>query len=190
MKEKITEAINDHKAILSNFDSKDFLAIENIANKIIDSLKNNGCIFWCGNGGSASQANHLSAELTGGMYKNKKKPLNSICLNTDLSFITAWSNDESFDNIFSRQVQAHGKIGDTLIVLSTSGNSKNIINAIKCAKANSMNVISMTGNDGGIIKTLSDNNFNVESKITARIQEFHILAGHLICDLVENSLER
>tara|TARA_B100001250_G_C19786652_1_gene784509 strand:- start:1418 stop:1987 length:570 start_codon:yes stop_codon:yes gene_type:complete len=189
MNEKIIEAINDHKAILRDLDSKDFLAIENIANNIIDSLKNHGCIFWCGNGGSASQANHLSAELTGGMYKNKKKPFNSICLNTDISFITAWSNDESFDNIFLRQVQAHGKIGDTLIALSTSGNSKNIINAIKYAKANSIDVISMTGNDGGDIKTLSDINFNVKSNVTARIQEFHILAGHLICDLVENSLE-
>lgn len=189
MKEKIIDAINDHKAILSNLDSKDFLAIENIAKKIIDSLRNDGCIFWCGNGGSASQANHLSAELTGGMYKIKKKPFNSICLNTDLSFITAWSNDESFDNIFLRQLQAHGKFGDTLIALSTSGNSKNIINAIKYAKTHSINVISMTGNDGGIIKSLSDINFNVESKVTARIQELHILAGHLICDLVENSLE-
>lgn len=189
MKEKIIEAISDHKSIIRNFDSKDFEAIVNIANQIIDSLKNNGCIFWCGNGGSASQANHLSAELTGGMYKNKKKPFNSICLNTDLSFITAWSNDESFDNIFLRQLQAHGNIGDTFIVLSTSGNSKNLINAIKYAKANSINVISMTGNDGGNIKTLSDINFNVKSKVTARIQEFHIFVGHLICDIVENSLE-
>ena len=187
MKEKIIDAINDHKAILSNLDSKDFLAIENIAKKIIDSLRNDGCIFWCGNGGSASQANHLSAELIGGMHKNKIKPFNSICLNVDAAFLTAWSNDDSFENIFSRQLQANGKKGDILIGLSTSGNSININNAASYAYKSGIKVISLTGNDGGKLKSISDLNINVDSKSTQRIQEMHILIGHIICDLIERN---
>ena len=95
------------------------LKIDNAVKIMIDALNNDSKIFWCGNGGSASQANHLSAELIGGMHKNKIKPFNSICLNVDTAFLTAWSNDDSFENIFSRQLQANGKEGDILIGLST-----------------------------------------------------------------------
>src|SRR6056300_740179 len=152
---------------------------------IINAIDNNSRVFWCGNGGSASQANHLSAELVGGMNKIKINPFNSICLNVDTAFITAWSNDDSFENIFKRQLQANGKKGDILIGLSTSGNSSNINNAAQYSKDSGIKVISFTGNSGGKLKKISDLNINVDSNSTPRIQEMHILIGHIICDLVE-----
>tara|TARA_Y100001970_G_C14227183_1_gene856412 strand:+ start:1304 stop:1888 length:585 start_codon:yes stop_codon:yes gene_type:complete len=152
---------------------------------IIHAIDNNSRVFWCGNGGSASQANHLSAELVGGMNKIKINPFNSICLNVDTAFITAWSNDDSFENIFKRQLQANGKKGDILIGLSTSGNSSNINNAAQYSKESGIKVISLTGNSGGKLKKISDLNINVDSNSTQRVQEMHILIGHIICDLVE-----
>ena len=155
---------------------------------MIDAISNSKTIFWCGNGGSASQANHLSAELIGGMYKKKIKPFKSICLNVDTAFITAWSNDDSFDNIFVRQLEALGKPGDVLIGLSTSGNSYNILEAAKYASSNKMKVISFTGNDGGLLINESDININIPANSTQRIQELHILVGHILCDIIENHL--
>ena len=152
---------------------------------IIHAIDNNSRVFWCGNGGSASQANHLSAELVGGMNKIKINPFNSICLNVDTAFITAWSNDDSFENIFKRQLQANGKKGDILIGLSTSGNSTNVNNAAEYSKESGIKVISLTGNSGGKLKKISDLNINVDSNSTQRVQEMHILIGHIICDLVE-----
>ena len=103
-------------------------------------------------------------------------------------FITAWSNDNSFDNIFVRQLEALSKDGDILIVLSTSGNSLNIVNATKFAQSNGLKVISLTGNDGGNVKNSSDININIHSDNTQRIQEMHILVGHIICEIAEQSL--
>tara|TARA_A100000164_G_C21754727_1_gene698720 strand:- start:622 stop:951 length:330 start_codon:yes stop_codon:yes gene_type:complete len=105
----------------------------------------------------------------------------------DTAFLTAWSNDDSFENIFSRQLQANGKKGDTLVGLSTSGNSNNINNAAAYAKTLGIKVISLTGNDGGKLKGISDININVASSSTQRIQEMHILIGHIICDLIEKN---
>ena len=186
MSEKIIiESIKKHGDVLKSINQD---KIRRAAEEIINSLNNGKKIFWCGNGGSASQANHLSAELVGGMYQKKIKPFQSICLNVDTAFITAWSNDDSFDNIFVRQLEALGDNDDVLILLSTSGNSKNIINAIKCAHSKGLRFISLTGNDGGAAKKLGGININVKSDDTQRIQEMHILIGHIICDLVEKSL--
>ena len=109
-------------------------------------------------------------------------------MNSDSSFITAWSNDNSFDNVFSRQVQAFGKKGDILILLTTSGNSLNQINAVKICRNLGVNVVSLTGNDGGKLLKLSDYNINIDSSSTQRIQEMHIMIGHILCDLIEESL--
>ena len=186
MSEKIiTESIKKHSDVLKSIDQD---KVRRASETIIKSLTNGKKIFWCGNGGSASQANHLSAELVGGMYQKKIKPFQSICLNVDTAFITAWSNDDSFDNIFVRQLEALGDNDDVLILLSTSGNSKNIINAIKCAHSRGIRFISLTGNDGGAAKRLGGININVKTDDTQRIQEMHILIGHIICDLVEKSL--
>ena len=155
---------------------------------LLEAINNDGTIFWCGNGGSASQANHLSAELIGGMYQEKNKPFKSICLNVDTAFITAWSNDDSFDNIFIRQLEALSQSGDILIGLSTSGNSSNVVKAAKFGHSNGLKVISLTGNDGGKLNKNSDVNINIQTNSTQRIQEMHILIGHILCDIIENSL--
>ena len=122
-----------------------------------------------------------------GVCLRKKSPLKSLCLNTDTAFITAWSNDDSYDNIFSRQIESIGTSGDVLVALTTSGNSHNIINAIKIAKSKKIVTISLTGNDGGEVSKLSDFNINIFSNNTARIQELHILIGHIICEIVETN---
>ena len=181
-KSLIKKFIDEHSKTVNKFDE---CKIEDAIKLMINAIDTNSKIFWCGNGGSASQANHLSAELIGGMHKNKINPFNSLCLNVDSAFITAWSNDDSFKNIFTRQLQANGKKGDILIGLSTSGNSININNAAEYAINSGIKVISLTGNDGGKLKNISDLNINVDSKSTQRIQEMHILIGHIICDLIE-----
>ena len=180
----INQFIEEHSETIKKIDE---LKIDNAIKIIIDAIDNGSKIFWCGNGGSASQANHLSAELIGGMHKNKIKPFNSICLNVDTAFLTAWSNDDSFENIFSRQLEANAKKGDILIGLSTSGNSSNINNAAVYANKFGIKVISLTGNDGGKLKIISDLNINIDSNSTQRVQEMHILIGHIICDMIERN---
>ena len=184
MTDLINSSIKSHAEALNLIDEK---KIHQASDLIKKSLSENNTVFWCGNGGSASQANHLSAELIGGMYKDKKSPFKSICLNADTAFITAWSNDNSFDNIFSRQLEGLAQNGDMLIALSTSGNSKNIINAAKYCNNNNIKIISLTGFDGGLLKNLSDININISVNSTQRIQEMHILVGHILCDIVEHS---
>ena len=184
MKDLINRSIKSHSEALNLLDEK---KIHHASDLIKQSLSGNNTIFWCGNGGSASQANHLSAELMGGMYKDKKSPFSSVCLNVDTAFITAWSNDDSFDNIFTRQLEGLALSEDILIALSTSGNSKNIINAAKYCNDNNIKIISLTGFDGGILKNLSDININISTNSTQRIQEMHILVGHILCDIVEHS---
>jgi len=178
----ILSAINQHNEIINKINVNE---IEIVVQVIIKALKNGSSILWCGNGGSASQANHLSAELIGGMHKEKKMPYKSISLCSDTTFLTAWSNDDSFDNIFSRQIQSLSQSGDVLIGLTTSGNSKNLINSFKLANEKEVITISLTGNNGGELKKLSKFNINIEDTSTQRIQEMHILIGHIICDLIE-----
>ena len=179
----ISSAINQHNEIIKKINVDE---IEIVVEVIIDALKNGSSILWCGNGGSASQANHLSAELIGGMHKNKISPFKSICLNVDTAFITAWSNDYHFNNIFSRQIESIGNPKDILISLTTSGNSKNILNAMMKAKELGLKTISFTGNEGGEAKIISDYNININHASTPRIQEMHILIGHIICDIIES----
>ena len=152
------------------------------------SLKNGGTIFWCGNGGSASDSMHLSAELIGRLKKNRI-PLRSISLSSNPATITCISNDFGFENLFSRQIQALGKKDDILVSISTSGNSKNIIKAINQAKVNKMKIISLLGNKGGKCRGKSNIDLIVNSKSTARIQEVHITMGQIICELIEKDLK-
>ena len=152
MKDLVNSSIQLHSEALNLIDKK---KIYEASELIKQSLSENNTIFWCGNGGSASQANHLSAELIGGMYKDKKSPLKSVCLNVDTAFMTAWSNDDSFDNIFTRQLEGLAQSDDILIALSTSGNSRNIINAAKYCNDNNIRIISLTGFEGGTLKNLS-----------------------------------
>lgn len=185
MKDLINNSLKKHSEVLKLIDRSEILSSANI---ILDAINEGKTIFWCGNGGSASQANHLSAELLGGMYQKKIKPFKSICLNVDTAFITAWSNDDSFDNIFVRQLEALSNSGDILICLSTSGNSNNVINAAKFSHLNKLKVVSLTGINGGKLSKHSDMNINIQSENTQRIQEMHILIGHILCDIIELSL--
>ena len=185
MNDLINNSLKHHSDVLQLIDKS---IIVNSANIILDAINEGKTIFWCGNGGSASQANHLSAELVGGMYQKKINPFKSICLNVDTAFITAWSNDDSFDNIFVRQLEALSRSGDILMVLSTSGNSTNVVKAAQFAHSNKIKVISLTGNDGGSLSKYSNININIPTNSTQRIQEMHILIGHILCDIVEQAL--
>lgn len=153
----------------------------------IHAFKDNRKILFCGNGGSAADAQHLAAEFSGRFYKDRP-PLYSEALHVNTSYLTAVSNDYSFDEVYSRLVLAMGSAGDILFGLSTSGNSMNIIRAFEAAKSKKMLCVGMTGQSGGKLFNLSDILINVPSQDTPRIQEAHITIGHIICELVEHNL--
>jgi D-sedoheptulose 7-phosphate isomerase len=161
--------------------------IYDAANKIVESFRQGNKILIFGNGGSAADAQHIAGELVG-RFKLERKGLPAIALSTDTSILTAWSNDYNFEGIFERQVEALANKGDILMGISTSGNSKNIINAFYKGKQINTTNISLTGNNGGKIKEISDININSYSKSTPRIQECHILAYHIICELIEEEM--
>ena len=161
--------------------------IEKIADLMIKALKSDNKILWCGNGGSAADSQHLSTELVSRFMFNRPA-IPSLALTTNTSLITAHANDFGFDSIFSRQVEALGNRGDILVAISTSGNSQNLIQAIQTAKSNQIITIALSGNKGGKIKNLADFSIIVPSDSTQRIQEGHITIGHILCDLIEQSL--
>ena len=153
----------------------------------VETLKNGNKILLCGNGGSAADAQHIAAELTG-RYKTERRGLPGIALTTDTSALTAIGNDYGYDRVFDRQVQALANKGDLLIGISTSGNSKNIINALKVAREMGCKTLGLSGRDGGAMNELCDINLVVPSDNTPRIQEMHILFGHTICQIIDNEL--
>ena len=162
--------------------------IKKSSDLIAKSLKLGGTIFWCGNGGSAADSQHIAAEFIG-RFKNDRKPLRSIALTTDTSVITCVSNDYSFEEIFSRQLKALARRGDVLVVISTSGESENIKQVLLQAKKMGVKTIGLLGKNGGKCKKYVDIPLIVPSDITARIQEVHILIEHFICEIVEHILE-
>jgi D-sedoheptulose 7-phosphate isomerase len=161
--------------------------IAQVTDLLVDAFENGNKVLFCGNGGSAADAQHLAAEFSGRFYKDRKA-LPSEALHCNTSFLTAVANDYGYEKIYSRIVQGVGKSGDVLIGISTSGNSENIINAFSTAKEMGITTISLTGKHGGKMKLLSNVNINVDSDDTPRIQESHILIGHIICELVEERL--
>ena len=161
--------------------------LENIVNDIVTCYKNDGKVLWAGNGGSAADAQHLSAELSGRFYYDRP-PLFSEALHVNTSYTTAVANDYSYDIIYSRLTQAMGRKGDVLIGLSPSGNSKNVIEALKVANEIGMVTIGFTGETGGNMKDVCKYLVNIPSKDTPRIQECHMILGHTICELVETHL--
>ena len=155
---------------------------------MVDCLKNGGKILSCGNGGSAADAQHFAAELVG-RFERERAELAAIALTTDSSILTAVGNDYSFDEIFSKQVRALGKPGDILFAISTSGNSKNVTAAIDAAHLKGLHVIGMTGRGGGKVASLMQSGdvlLNVDSQVTTRIQEVHLLTLHCLCDAIDN----
>jgi len=162
--------------------------IDIAANILTDAVKNGRKILWCGNGGSAADAQHMATELMGGLRDHDRPAIASIALTTDSSFLTAWSNDIDFNTIFSRQLDGLGKAGDVLVAISTSGNSENIVQAVERAKAMDMAVIILTGQSGGKLRDKGDVVIRIPSDDTQRIQEGHLLAEHIMCEMVENAI--
>jgi D-sedoheptulose 7-phosphate isomerase len=158
--------------------------IDTVVNVIVEALRNGGRIYFCGNGGSAADAQHLAAELSGRFYL-ERKALPAEALHTNTSYLTAVANDYGYDTIYARLVDGILNKGDILIGLSTSGNSANIVKAFEVARSKGITTIGFTGWSGGIMTGLSDFLFNVPSTDTPRIQESHILIGHIICQMVE-----
>jgi D-sedoheptulose 7-phosphate isomerase len=154
---------------------------------LTESITKGGKIIFCGNGGSAADSQHLASEFTGRFIKDRE-PIASLALTTDSSALTCISNDYSYEQVFARQLKAIGKEGDVFVGISTSGNSNNIIEAIKVAKDMGIKTISLLGNDGGAMKDLGDLSIIIPSDVTARIQEMHILVGHTLCGGVEQEL--
>lgn len=161
--------------------------IQSIADACVAALKRGGKVMFCGNGGSAADSQHLAAEFVG-RYKMERKALYSVALTVDTSILTAIGNDYGYDDVFRRQVEGLGKTGDVLIGLSTSGNSKNVLLAFEQASAMGITTVAFTGNGGGLMKEQADICLDVPANVTNHIQELHITAGHLICELVEKAM--
>ena len=183
----INQNFLDLASILTNFSDEDLALIEQIGISAAKSLTNGGTIFWCGNGGSAADAQHLSAELIGRLVNNRR-PLSSLAINTDVAALTCISNDFGYKDIFSRQLEGLASKGDTVIVLSTSGESDNVIECIEKAKMLGVTSVAMLGKFGGRAKSLADFEIIVKSHLTARIQEVHKLIGHTVCQIIEREL--
>ena len=182
----IKDIINDHILTSNNLlDHSDL--IEEIFTLSLKTIQSGNYIFLCGNGGSASDSIHISSELVG-KFEKERKAVPSISLSSNTSNLTAIANDFGFEHIFSRQIEAIGKKGDLLIAISTSGNSQNILNAINYAKLNGLNVVAMTGEDGGKINEIDCITLKVPNSNVARIQEMHILVGHIISKYIEENI--
>jgi len=180
--------IRENNCISTKILNSCFADIKAATEIAIFAANNGNKILWCGNGGSAADAQHMAAELMGGLVSHDREPIPSIALTTDTSFITAWANDTSYETIFSRQIEGLGKEGDVLVAISTSGNSKNVINAIHSANLKKMKIIILTGKTAGKMKNLGDVRICIPSTNTQRIQEGHLLAEHILCELMEGSI--
>lgn len=185
-KKIIFETIEIHKKMTAEFEASGIETIAAIAEAIINTLEKNGTIYICGNGGSAADAQHIAGELVGRFYR-ERKALAAIALSTDTSVLTSIANDYTFENVFARQVEALMRKGDILWAFSTSGASANVIAAVKTAKEKNATVIAFTGQKNSELEKIADICFCADNKSTARSQEIHQLAYHIICDLVERN---
>ncbi len=190
MQQRITDLFNDSIRIKQEAMQVLAPAIELAAQKLANSLLNDGKILCCGNGGSAAEAQHLSSELLN-RFERERPGLPAISLTTDTATLSSIANDYQFDLVFSKQIRALGQNGDALIVYSTSGNSANILKAVSTAHDRNLSVIAITGYDGGALAPLlneTDVEIRVPSNSTARVQEVHLLITHCLCDLIDLQL--
>ncbi len=189
MNQQIADRIHASIAVKQQLlaDEKIIATVADCVNIMVTAFNNGNKVLFCGNGGSAADAQHLAAEFSGRFYIDRDA-LPAEALHCNTSYLTAVANDYSFDLIYARLIKGLGKKGDVLVGLSTSGNSANIINAFETAKEKEMITIGLTGFTGGAMKAISDYILNVPSTDTPRIQESHILLGHIICELVEERL--
>jgi D-sedoheptulose 7-phosphate isomerase len=177
------DAVDEHMQVLNKVRAE-FQLLEPIAAAMTETVRSGGKILWCGNGGSAADSQHLAAELVG-RFRQKRAAIPSIALNTNTSVLSAIGNDYGYEYVFSRQVEALGNPGDLLVGISTSGNSLNVIKAIEAARSRDLITVALTGAGGGNVGQIADHLFAVPSRETARIQEMHIMIGHILCDWVE-----
>ncbi len=184
----IAERFTDHLDVFGKT-MEQMDVIQLMAERCKEALKAGNKVLFCGNGGSAADAQHLAAELIG-RFQKERRSLASIALTTDTSILTAVANDYGCDEVFARQVEGLGRSGDVLIGISTSGNSANVVKAALKARDTGMHTIAFTGEGGGKLKDICDITFAVPSKVTARIQEMHIMVGHIICELVEEEYDK
>jgi D-sedoheptulose 7-phosphate isomerase len=187
VKEIIEKVLSDSIKVKESFIRENAPSLILLAEKIASAFTGDRKLMLCGNGGSAADAQHLAAEFVN-RFSLERPPLPALALTTDTSIITAVGNDYSFDEIFSKQIKALGMEGDILLAISTSGNSKNVLLVAKEARPRGIYVAGLMGGDGGELKGLVDLALVVKSDVTARIQESHILAGHIICQLVDHIL--
>ncbi len=179
-------ALDEHRQLFDNLPRLQ-PAVERIGHRLAGLLADGGKVMWCGNGGSAADSQHLAAELTGRLV-NDRRPLAGLALSTDSSALTCIGNDYGFDAVFERQVLALGRPGDALVLISTSGNSANLLRAATAARAQGVLAVGLLGRDGGQLLALCDDAVVVPSPTTARIQEAHIFIGHCWCGLIESGL--
>ena len=184
IKKIIKSSIDTKQSVLQNEGLLKTIAAS--VDAIVNAFRNGNRVYFCGNGGSAADAQHLAAEFSGRFYTNRKA-LPAEALHCNTSYLTAVANDYSFDDIYSRLIDGIGETGDILIGLSTSGNSANIVKAFETARKKTMITIGFTGKSGGNMKPLCDHLVNIPSTDTPRIQESHIMVGHIICQLVEEN---
>ncbi|SNY94286.1 D-sedoheptulose 7-phosphate isomerase [Cohaesibacter sp. ES.047] len=184
----IERRVSEHQAVIENIASAHRETIVRMAKVLTHCLKNGHCIFWFGNGGSASDSQHLAAEFVG-RFVSDRRALRSVALTTDTSILTSVGNDFGFDQIFSRQIEALGRPGDVAVGLSTSGNSDNVINGICAAREAGLRTMTLLGKCGGQMRDQADISLIIDDPVTARIQEAHIFVGHLLCELVETDLD-
>ena len=185
IKESIQESILVKSLILENEEL--LSSVEKAIELIVRQFQEGHRLWLCGNGGSAADAQHIAAELSG-RYKYDRKPLPAEALTVNTSYLTAVANDYDFSMVFSRLVEAHGRKGDVLVAISTSGNSPNVVGAARVAKDLGLYIVGMTGRQGGKLATFCDILLNVPSDNTPRIQEAHIMLGHIICEEIEKRL--
>jgi D-sedoheptulose 7-phosphate isomerase len=185
IQDRIQSSIAVKQAILA--DSSLIDRIFSFSKLLEETYRSGGKVLFCGNGGSAGDAQHLAAELSGRFYLNRA-PLYAEALHVNSSYVTAVANDFGYEEVYARMVEASGRLGDVLVAISTSGNSPNIVRAIDRAKQLGMVVVGMTGATGGKMADLCDLLVNIPSEDTPRIQESHILVGHIVCEVVEQSL--
>ncbi|MEK7336045.1 MAG: D-sedoheptulose 7-phosphate isomerase [Nitrospirota bacterium] len=187
MKDFILKAFSDSAAVKQQFARDHADRIAQVAALMVTAFREGHKVLLFGNGGSATDAAHIAAEFVG-RYKRERKPLPAIALATDIAAITCIANDYGFDELFARQVRAHGQKGDIAIAISTSGNSPNVLKGVAAARECGMITVAWTGGTGGTLAGLVDHPFIVPSTVTARIQESHITLGHVLCELVEETL--
>lgn len=186
---RVKEAIEENIELMNSIlhDTIFMSQISQLADIMVKSLRKGGTIFFCGNGGSAADAQHLAAELSGRFYFDRA-PLPAEALHCNTSYLTAIANDYGFEHVYERLIRGNGKKGDVLVGLSTSGNSLNITKAFETAKNLDITTIAFTGENGGKLKEIADYILQIPSTDTPRIQEAHILIGHIICELIETEM--